>query len=124
MRDEYDFSAGKRGPVLKRLAKDGDSIVALPVVCTLTPATIATRKAALLPGLVGRADSRQETATGMRFRLPADALSAVLETVDAERQCCRFLRFDITVEPDGGPIWVELAGPPGTREFLSALLES
>jgi len=56
-------------------------------------------------------------------RASADALSAVLETIDAERQCCRFLRFDITVEPDGGPIWLELAGPPGTREFLAALLE-
>lgn len=124
MRDEYDFSAGKRGPVLKRPTKNGDSRIDLPVVCTLTPATIATRKAALLPSLVGRADGREETATGMRLRLPADALSAILQTIDAERQCCRFLRFDITVEPDGGPIWVELAGPPGTREFLCALLES
>jgi hypothetical protein len=68
------------------------------------PRIPAIRKAALLPGLVGRADSRQETATGIRLRLPADALSAVLETVDAERKCCRFLRFDITVVPDGGPI--------------------
>ncbi len=99
-------------------------IVDLPIVCTLKPATIATRKAALLPGLVGRAESREETTAGIRLRLPVDALSAILETVDAERQCCRFLRFDITVEPDGGPIWLELVGPPGTREFLSALLES
>jgi hypothetical protein len=34
------------------------------------------------------------------------------------------LRFDLTIEPDGGPIWLELAGPPRTREFLSAPLES
>ena len=68
--------------------------------------------------------SMEETATGMRLRLPADALSAILQAVDAERQCCRFLRFDITVEPDGGPIRLELVGPPGTREFLSALFES
>jgi len=34
------------------------------------------------------------------------------------------LRFDFTIEPDGGLMWLELAGPPGTREFLSALLES
>ena len=32
------------------------------------------------------------------------------------------LRFQITVEPDGGPIWLELTGPSGTREFLDALL--
>lgn len=123
MRDEDEFGAGKRGPVLKGSATDRSN-VDLPVVCTLTPATVAIRKAALLPGLVGRADSMEETASGMRLRLPADALSAVLQTVDAERQCCRFLRFDIAVEPDGGPIWLEVAGPSGTPEFLAALLES
>jgi hypothetical protein len=124
MKDEYDFSAGQRGAVLKRPGSAGDSRVDLPVVCTLTAATIATRKAALLPGLFERADSREDTAEGIRLRLSADTLSAVLETVDAERQCCRFLRFEIIVEPDCGPIWLALSGPPGTREFLSALLES
>ena len=103
--------------------KDPDDF-SLPVVCAWTPETIVTRKAALLPGLLGRAETREETLTGLRLQLPADALSAVAATVDAERQCCRFLRFEITVEPDGGPIWLELAGPPGTREFLHALLES
>jgi hypothetical protein len=73
MRDEYDFSAGEGGPTLKGPPKDGNRIVDLPVVCTLKPATIATRKAALLPGLVGRADSREETTAGIRLRLPADA---------------------------------------------------
>jgi len=51
-------------------------------------------------------------------------LSTIMQAVDAERQCCRFLRFVIAVEPDGGPISVELTGPPGTREFLTALLET
>jgi 2-methylcitrate dehydratase PrpD len=102
----------------------GKVMADLPVVCTLTPATIAARQAALLPGLVERAESREDTPESLRLKFPSDALSAILATVDAERQCCRFLRFEITVEPDGGPIWVNLAGPPGTREFLSALLES
>jgi hypothetical protein len=30
----------------------------------------------------------------------------------------------IDVEPDGGPIYLELSGPPGTREFVTALLEA
>jgi hypothetical protein len=125
MFDSYGWRRDMRTDIddIDIVAKNSNSIVDLPVVCTLTPATIATRKAGLLPGLVGQADSREETATGLRFRLPAAALPAIVKTVDAERQCCRFLRFEITVEPDGGPIWVELSGPPGTREFLSALLE-
>jgi hypothetical protein len=48
----------------------------------------------------------------------------IARTIDAERQCCRFLHFGVTVEPDGGPITLELSGPSGTREFLSALLDA
>ena len=95
----------------------------LPVVCTLTPETVATRKAELLPHLVARAEAREDLGDGMRLRLPADALPDVLTTVDAERRCCRFLRFEITAEPDLGPIWLSLSGPRGTLEFLSALLD-
>jgi hypothetical protein len=28
----------------------------------------------------------------------------------------------ISIEPDGGPVWLEFSGPPGTREFLTGLL--
>ena len=96
----------------------------LPIVCTLTPAALGARKAALLPGLLLRAESQEDSADGLRLKFPPDALQAVVAAVDAERQCCRFLRFEITVEPDNGPIWMSLSGPPGTREFLSSLLES
>ena len=124
MRDEYDVFTEKRGPVLKRRGKDDNSKVDLPVVCTLTPATIATRKAGLLPGLARQAESREEITDGVRFRFSPETWSALAATVDAERQCCRFLRFEITVEADGGPIWLSLSGPPGTREFLTALMET
>jgi hypothetical protein len=49
--------------------------------------------------------------------------SKVTQTVEAERHCCRFLRFTITVEPDEGEITLDLSGPPGTREFVAAWLE-
>ena len=45
----------------------------------------------------------------------------IAQAIDAERQCCRFVRFTLTVEPDEGPITLDLTGPPGSREFLSAL---
>lgn len=97
----------------------------LPVVCSLTPAALEVRREGLLRDLVGRADAREARPDGygLRFRPDADMLAAIARAVDAERQCCRFLRFEIRVEPDGGPIWVELSGPPGTRDFLAALLE-
>jgi len=96
----------------------------LPVVCTLTPETMATRRAELLPGLVERAEEVEHLPDGLRLRFPASAeiLAAISTTIAAERLCCRFLRFEVTVEPDAGPIHVSLRGPEGTRDFLTALL--
>ena len=98
----------------------------LPIVCTLGPAALAARREGPLSDLLRRADDHQDLPEGLRLRFPADGdtFGVIARAVDAERQCCRFLRFQITVEPDGGPVWLELTGPPGTREFMSALLDS
>lgn len=96
----------------------------LPVACTLTAETLATRKAGLLPGLARRAAKREEIAEGIRLGFSPDAIAAIAATIDAERRCCRFLRFDLTVEPDDGLVWLTLTGPPGTRELLTALIDS
>jgi hypothetical protein len=97
----------------------------LPVACTLSPETLATRKAALLPGLVRRAETREATSNGLRLRFAAasELLQAIVTVIDAERQCCRFLQFELTLEPDGGPVWLSLTGPPGTPAFLAALID-
>ena len=34
----------------------------------------------------------------LRFAAERDVLSEIARTVDNERQCCRFLRFAVTVE--------------------------
>ena len=38
-----------------------------------------------------------------------------------ECQCCPFLRFSIRLEPGEGPIWLELSGPEGTKDFLNSI---
>jgi hypothetical protein len=52
-----------------------------------------------------------------------ETLALIARTVEAERHCCRFLRFGVTVEPDDGPVFLDLTGPSGTRDFVSALFE-
>jgi hypothetical protein len=59
----------------------------------------------------------------VRFAAESNVLSEIARMVANERQCCRFLRFVVTVEPDDGPITVDLTGPPGTREFLAAMFD-
>lgn len=97
----------------------------LPIVCTLTPETMATRRAQLLPGLFRRAQFVEPTVDGYRLRFDSSAatLNAVAEAMEAERHCCRFLRFELVIEADEGPLVLALDGPPGTREFIAALCE-
>jgi hypothetical protein len=98
----------------------------LPVACTLSPEALATRRQGLLAELMGRADSHDELNRGHRFSFAAsdETLALIAKTVVAERHCCGFLRFQITVEPGGGPVTLEITGPEGTRQFLAAIFES
>jgi hypothetical protein len=99
--------------------------VATPIVCTLTPEAIAAGRQGLLPGLADRAVSGEATADGYRltFIASSDALQHITRVVDAERQCCRWLRVDLEVPPAGDPFVLTLSGPTGAREFLAALFD-
>jgi hypothetical protein len=79
----------------------------------------------MLANLLRSVESRKATEDGLRLQFAAKdgTLPAIAQAIDAERHCCRFLRFSVTVEPDGGPVTLELTGPPGTREFLESLLD-
>jgi len=100
-------------------------VTELPVACTLTPEALRARRAGLLSDLVRRAEGREDLPEGLRLRFAptGETLATIARAVEAERHCCRFLRFGITVEPDGGPVFLKLTGRAGTREFIGALLE-
>jgi hypothetical protein len=96
----------------------------LPVVCTLGPETLKIRRENLLADLLQRIESHEPLPDGyrLRFAVSNEVLTLIARTIDAERHCCRFLRFQLTVEPAGGPVVLDLTGPPGTREFVAALV--
>jgi hypothetical protein len=96
----------------------------LPIACSLPPGELGARGDELLTGLVTHALERQELPTGYRFQFGPDEelLLRIAGAINAERQCCRFLTFQITTEADRGPIWLEVTGPDGTRAFLDELL--
>jgi hypothetical protein len=97
----------------------------LPVACTLSAEDLGQRRADLLPGLIARAVASEPLDNGLCFRFDASSelLTELVQVIDAERQCCRFLQFEITVAPDLGPISLQVTGPPGTAQFLSGLLD-
>src|SRR4051812_20763494 len=96
-----------------------------PIACTLTHDALQARRDGLLADLLRRAEGHDLTDEGLRVRFSsgAETVETLARVVDAERLCCRFLRFVITVEADGGPVWLELSGPAGTREFVAGLFD-
>jgi hypothetical protein len=75
----------------------------LPIACTLTPEARRTRREGLLIDLVRHAVRREDLSDGLRleFATSGETLALIARAVEAERHCCRFLRFGMTVEPDG-----------------------
>lgn len=63
-----------------------------------------------------------DAAEGYAFRFDADAFDDAARFVANERRCCPFLTFALDLAPAGGPLWLRLTGPVGTRAFLEAEL--
>lgn len=93
----------------------------IPIACTLTEPEQRERRSGIIEQFSAGVLERRETSEGYAFRFAPDSASLALlaEVIDLERQCCAFFCFRLTVEPDQGPIWLEITGPDGTKSFLS-----
>ncbi len=96
----------------------------LPVACSLSADELGVRRQALLPGLLALATGHHDLEQGRRLTFPpaAGTLDAIARAIDAERHCCPFLRFALTVDQADAPFTLDITGPPGTKEFLADLL--
>src|SRR3989449_8818684 len=96
------MEAGRRDPRFSTQA----GVTDLPIACTLTSTELQSRGAELLPGLVARAVGRIPVTDGFRwvFAPTEGFLAELARVIDAEGQCCRFLRFALAAEPGGRPV--------------------
>lgn len=88
--------------------------------CKLDEALNESRRPKVETLFLEKLQNRRETEEGYAFEFPSDDESCerVFEFVDAERKCCPFFRFDVTVEPDEGPIWLEIGGSDRVKSFV------
>src|SRR5262245_62217707 len=95
----------------------------LPVACSLMPAELHERRRTILAKVRAAVLEERELDDGFSYRFPPDPqwISELAKLVEVEHQCCPFMRFSVTVEPSNGPIWLELTGPEGTKEFLAEM---
>jgi hypothetical protein len=95
----------------------------LPIACSLTSAELQQRRRTVLEKIRGAVVEARELQDGYAYCFPSEnqQLAEIASMIELERQCCPFLRFSLIIEPNGGPIWLELSGPDGTKDFLKEI---
>jgi hypothetical protein len=94
-----------------------------PLACNAFALSLAQRNrhfGELGPALMAINKSVREIDDGFEFEFPADAatLQLLAEWTIQERMCCPFFEISLRLERDGGPLWLRLTGPKGTKEFI------
>lgn len=95
----------------------------LPIACNLTDLELQQRRAGLLQTFREALLETKELEDGYAYRFPSNAnwITDLAQLVIVERECCPFLRFNLRLEPANGPVWLELTGPEGIKDFLQSL---
>ena len=94
------------------------------VACSLSDAELRKREATLIAQFKSALIAIEELPDGYAFRIPGDkkSIALVAELIVAERECCPFLTFELTAQPNMGPVLVRVTGPSGAKGFLETIL--
>ena len=97
----------------------------LPVACSLTGPELQERRRQVLRKVGEAVLEVKDLGDGYAYRFPSDDvwITELANLITFERQCCPFLQFNVRIEPGAGPVWLELSGPEGTKDFLNSLFE-
>jgi hypothetical protein len=58
-----------------------------------------------------------------RFLGNDEVLDELIWFIQLERKRCPFLRFNLNISANGGPVWLEIVGPAGAKMFIEIELE-
>jgi hypothetical protein len=96
----------------------------IPLACCLSDAELCKRKATVIAQFNSAVIAIEELPDGYAFHVSGDkkGIAVVAELIVAERECCRFLTFELTAQPNMGPVSIRVTGPAGTKDFLKTIL--
>ncbi len=93
----------------------------IPIACILTGSEQAQRGGEVAD-LFKEVEQVSELDDGYAFRFAGNnsAATRLLDFTLVERSCCPFFTFELVFEPQQGPIWLQLRGGAGVKEFVAS----
>ena len=93
-----------------------------PFVCNMSVMTPAERELHQKIGekIFGAVREVKELRHGYALRLSPDSsmIESVARFIEKERLCCPFMKFTVEVGEEHGPLWVNMTGREGAKDFI------
>jgi len=97
-----------------------------PIACDLHKLTEAerSREQSLLTEIRDAALELRDLPMGYALRFSGDSATVLklAEFITLERVCCPFLNSELRCEAEGGPVWLNVTGREGIKQFLETIL--
>jgi hypothetical protein len=97
-----------------------------PLACDLTaiPSEVREEHVLTAPQLFAAAQEVHDLPNGyaIRFLNEPGRFLSIARFIENERLCCPFFNFGLEIEPNNGPLWLQLTGGEGVKEILQTTL--
>jgi hypothetical protein len=105
--------------------KKVEKVKSTAFTCKLTTPELQERKATVLASLKKKVIEKKELKNGFvyKFENTKSIEDELNSFVKDEKECCDFLSFKITQSSDKKETLLEISGPEGAKDFITAELE-
>lgn len=105
--------------------KKVESVASKNFTCKLTTPELQEHKATVLASLKKKMREKKELKNGFAYKFDNTKmiLDELTSFVSDEKECCDFLSFKIFQSTDKKATWLEISGPEGVKDFITAELE-
>lgn len=91
------------------------------LTCKLMPEELRLRKETVLKSLKEKVLEKKELKDGYAFRFAGtdENLEELMSFIKAERECCDFFIFNLSISGDKSEVWLALTGVEGAKDFVT-----
>lgn len=91
------------------------------LTCKLMPEEMRLYKESVLTSLKSKIMDKKELPNGYAFKFPGSdgVVDELIGFIKAERECCDFFVFNLSISGDKSEAWLQLTGAEGAKDFIT-----